>query len=255
MARVRLAGRGGAVRSRDLTLLPLLILAGGFGTRLHSEVPDWPKPLAPVAGTPFLTALLERWTEQGVRRFTFALHHHADIMRRYVEKEVAGGVLAGCEARCVTEREPLGTGGAVANVVRDGAIRESFLVANADTWLGSGVDEVAAAAPPAIAVVRVANTERYGSVALRGNRISSFLEKEASAGDGWINAGLYHLDPDAFEPWDGRALSLERDLFPGWAASGLLTAVRVTSSFIDIGIPEDYRRYCQWVESGHLGLP
>ncbi|MGH8088031.1 MAG: NTP transferase domain-containing protein, partial [Stenotrophomonas sp.] len=50
----------------------VLILAGGLGTRLRSEVPDLPKPLAPVAGRPFLAYLLDRYAALGMQRVILA---------------------------------------------------------------------------------------------------------------------------------------------------------------------------------------
>ena len=51
--------------------MKLLVLAGGFGTRLKSIVPDLPKPLAPVSGEPFLLYLIDNWMSQGVSELFF----------------------------------------------------------------------------------------------------------------------------------------------------------------------------------------
>ena len=230
--------------------VPVLVLAGGFGTRLRTAVSDVPKPLAPVGGSPFLKHLLRAWRGQGARRFVFLLHHDAEKMKAFLRQEQEGGVLTGCEISSLIEGAPLGTGGAVANAVREGAVAGRFLVANADTWLGSGIAELASATAPAIAVVRVPNTDRYGQVRIANGKIEAFEEKSESAGSGWINAGLYLLDARQFEGWDGTATSMERDLFPPLAQSGALRAVAVTADFIDIGIPDDYHRFCRWIESG-----
>ena len=53
----------------------LFVLAGGFGTRLRALVSDVPKPLAPVAGRPFLLHLIDNWVAQGVKEFVFLLHY------------------------------------------------------------------------------------------------------------------------------------------------------------------------------------
>jgi D-glycero-alpha-D-manno-heptose 1-phosphate guanylyltransferase len=232
---------------------PLVVLAGGFGTRLRSVVADLPKPMAPAGPHPFLWHLLDAWAGQGVRRFVFALHHEAGVIEQHLREQQSHGVLRGCEVRTVTEPRPLGTGGAIANAVREGDVTASFLVANADTWLGAGVRDVSVARSPAIAVVRVDNTERYGSVRRDGDAVTSFAEKQHSAGAGWINAGLYHLEAESFQSWNGEAFSLEADLFPRWADAGQLSAVPVEASFVDIGIPEDYFRFCRWVETGKTG--
>lgn len=231
----------------------LLVLAGGFGTRLRPAVSEVPKPLAPVAGRPYLHYLVESWVGQGVTRMTFLLHHQAGLIESFLAMKKEEGLLMDCELRTLTEPRPLGTGGALAHAVREFGIRESFMVANADTWLGSGIVPVSEAVVPAIAVVQVGNSERYGTVLFQDNRVSAFQEKQSSSRPGWINAGLYHLSPEWFQDWNGQPYSLERELFPKLAANGQLQAVPLDVEFIDIGVPEDYFRFCRWIESGRVG--
>jgi NDP-sugar pyrophosphorylase family protein len=177
------------------------------------------------------------------------LHHDAEKIERFLITEQHDGVLAGCEVTSIVEDRPLGTGGAVANAVNNGLLNGRFLVANADTWLGSGIGELARANAPAICAVHVTNTDRYGQMRLRGGKVDAFLEKTTGAGEGWINAGLYLLDANVFSGWTGSAMSIEQDLFPRLAKSGVLGVVTVEADFIDIGIPEDYHRFCRWIES------
>ncbi len=226
----------------------LLVLAGGFGTRLRAAVADVPKPLAPVAQRPYLHYLLENWRKQGVDKLVFLLHHQADLIKEFLKAQRE--LLQGVEVDISVEPQPLGTGGAVAFAVRQRGLKESFLVTNADTWLGSGLNEICDAEAPAMAIVRAANVERYGSVRLEQHRIVAFAEKEKSVGAGWVNAGLYRIDAGEFEYWDGQPFSLEKDFFPELAASGRLQGVPLHTDFIDIGIPEDYARFCRWVASG-----
>ena len=232
-----------------MTTPPLLVLAGGFGTRLRSAVADVPKPLAPVAGCPYLYYLLESWVGQGVREFIFLLYHQADMIEEFLRSEAVSTLLQGCKVQTLIEAQPMGTGGAVAHAVQQLHLRGGFLVANADTWLGSGLAELATTPAPAIAVLRVENTERYGRVETEANKIVAFAEKQDSAGTGWINAGMYHLDAALFTDWDGEPFSLERLLFPPLAEAGCLQALPLQTEFIDIGIPADYFRFCRWIES------
>jgi len=235
------------------TPIELLVLAGGFGTRLRSAVSDVPKPLAPIAGRPFLDHLIETWVEQGASKLTFLLHHQAHLIEAFLEP--LRTQLRTCELRTLTEQQPLGTGGAVAHAVRQFKLTGYFLVVNADTWLGSGLEQVSATAEPALAIVQVDNSERYGSVKMRQDVVVSFEEKQNSSGPGWINAGLYHLHADLFRDWNGQPFSLERELFPKLVGAARLKAVPLKTGFIDIGIPEDYFRFCRWIESGKKGYP
>lgn len=232
----------------------LLVLAGGFGTRLRSAVFDVPKPLAPVGDRPFLHYLIENWVGQGITQLTFLLHHQAELIEAYLELQKTEGRLAGCELRTLSEPQPLGTGGAIAHAVQQFRLTGSFLVTNADTWIGSGVSQVFEASVPAMAVVKVGDSGRYGSVEIQQNRVIAFEEKQDSAGPAWINAGLYHLHADLFRDWNGQSFSLERELFPKLVTTGQLHGVPLATEFIDIGVPDDYFRFCRWINSGKTGV-
>lgn len=223
--------------------------------RLRGAVADVPKPLAPVGNAPFLQYLGERWSSQGVKDFVFMLHHDAPKITEFLSSQQARGFLRGRAVRIVVDPTPLGTGGAVAYAVQQCGLSGALLVVNADTWLGDGIHDVATANPPAMAVVRVGDTSRYGRVRLDKEQVVAFEEKSKSAGRGWINAGLYQLSAELFADWDGAPFSLERDLFPSLASKRQLGAVPIDSEFIDIGVPEDYFRFCHWIESDRAGVP
>ncbi|WP_162142353.1 sugar phosphate nucleotidyltransferase [Laribacter hongkongensis] len=233
--------------------MKLLVLAGGFGTRLQSMLPGIPKALAPVGEVPFLELQLENWVAQGVRSFVFLLHHQADQITGFLGT-VKNGLLKDCEVMSLVEPAPMDTGGAVAYAVRELGLNGDFLVTNADTWLGSGIRELTASRAPAIAVIRLDDSSRYGQVQFDdSHRVAAFTEKNAMGAPGWINAGLCRLRAGIFDNWDGSKFSLERQTFPELVQRGELRAVAIEPDFIDIGIPEDYQRFCRWIEAGRKG--
>ena len=221
-----------------------LILAGGFGTRLRSVVSDVPKPLAPVAGKPFLFWLLKNLNQQGVKEVILSLHHQAELIQEFLFSETLD-----LEIQTVVEPEPLGTGGAIAFAIQQMEVQTQFVVINGDTWLSQPISNLQAELPPAIGLVHVEDTSRYGRVDWQDDLVQSFQEKQPKAGPGWINAGAYHLSPEDFANWDGQPCSLERDLLPKWVQQDRLRACPLETDFIDIGVPEDYQRFCQWQTS------
>lgn len=231
----------------------LVVLAGGFGTRLRAAVGDVPKPLAPVAGRPYLHYLIDSWLAQGVTGMTFMLHHQHGLIQDFLEQKWREPAASGCAIRVMVEAEPLGTGGAVAYATTSAGLGDSFLVANADTWLGSGIDLLAHTPASAIGIVKVEDAGRYGRVETDNSRVVAFREKSSEPGGGWINAGLSHLRAGDFAGWDGGPLSLEQDIFPRLVQEGRLSAVQLHTQFIDIGIPVDYIRFCRWIETGSTG--
>lgn len=234
--------------------MKLLVLAGGFGTRLKSVVADVPKALAPVGGVTFLYLQIEHWVSQGINSFVFLLHHQADLIVDFIKIE-KDGLFKGCDVQWIIEPTPMDTGGALAYAIQQLNISGDFMVSNADTWLGAGVSEVRQENSPSIAVLNVPDASRYGSVKFNEEGIiTAFIEKSDLVGGGWINAGLSHLHTDLFKDWDRQPFSLERDKFPLWVSQGILKAVPLEFSFIDIGIPDDYFRFCRWIELKKVGM-
>ena len=228
----------------------LLVLAGGFGTRLKISLPNVPKALAPVSGVPFLQLQLVHWLEQGLCDFTFLLHDQAEQIITFLQAQRLG-MLKDCKINWLIEPMPMDTGGAIAYGVRELGLDDDFLLTNADTWLGGGVHDISKSAAPAIAIVNRCDTSRYGQVQFdEYSRVTAFAEKNTQCVPGWINAGLYHLNAQLFKNWDGRPFSLERDLVPALVKNRSLSAVYLKNDFIDIGVPDEYHRFCRWVEAG-----
>ena len=228
----------------------LLVLAGGFGTRLKTVVADVPKALAPVGGVPFLQLQLAYWLAQGLREFTFLLHHQADQIIDFLQDQM-DGQLKGCQVDWLVEPTPMDTGGAIAHAVKELGLNDDFLMTNADTWLGGGIRELMQSAAPAMAVVNLPDVSRYGQVHFdQSNHVTAFVEKTPLSAAGWINAGLCCLPSGLFNNWDGQPFSLERELFATLVQNRSLTAIPLQADFIDIGVPADYHCFCRWVEAG-----
>ena len=77
-----------------------------------------------------------------------------------------------------------------------------------------------------------------------GTQSDYFNEKGKSNGPGFINAGFYKLTKSFFNDWNGNAFSIETNLFPILVKEKKLNCVISESEFIDIGIPEDYHKFC-----------
>lgn len=230
--------------------MKLLVLAGGFGTRLQGAVAGVPKALAPVGSTAFLHLQIEHWVAQGITEFVFLLHHQADQIISFLQAN-RNGLLRKCQVAWTTEPSPLDTGGAVAYAVHTLGLNGDVLITNADTWLGKGVDDLQDVGSPSLAVIHLSDISRYGEVLFDQDlRVNGFKEKCGRKMPGWINAGLCRLSTELFSYWDGRALSLERTVFPNLVHQGALQAVPVQTDFIDIGVPDDYARFCMWASNG-----
>lgn len=218
-----------------------IVLAGGFGTRLRGIVDDVPKPLAPVAGRPFLAWLLDRLAAGGMRRCILATGYLSEAIEQRI-----GTRWQGMEIAYSLEPEPLGTGGAI-RLAANRLHGDAAHVLNGDTWLEydpAALEETSrvAGAPMAIALARVDDVARYGAVDIENGRVAGFREK-GEAGPGWINAGCYFLGAGALAALPARdAFSFEQDVLQPRVQAGAVAAFTATAGFIDIGVPEDYAR-------------
>ena len=137
-----------------------IVLAGGFGTRLKAVVFDLPKPMAPVAGKPFLERLLKSLAQKGFTRIVLALGYMAEKVIEHF-----GSRFEGMELVYEIESTPLGTGGAVRLALTQ-CLTDHVFVFNGDTYLDLEVSHVEAHwqmnQMPIIVARDVLDTARYG---------------------------------------------------------------------------------------------
>jgi D-glycero-alpha-D-manno-heptose 1-phosphate guanylyltransferase len=220
-----------------------IILAGGLGTRLRSAVPDLPKPMAPVAGRPFLAHQLDHWVAQGVRRFILAVGYRHETIVQHFGTRYRNAVL-----EYSVETEPLGTGGAVLQAAKQLPPDRPVLLLNGDTYFDVPLPALAARAMQldaqwCLALFRHGDPARYMGVDIgREGRVRALRSANAPL----ANGGVIWFRPGALQgvaPEFGRPLSLENDVLPKLLAQGQRFAgLELPGAFIDIGIPDDYHR-------------
>lgn len=218
-----------------------ILLAGGMGTRLRTVVQDVPKPMAPVAGRPFLSHLLDYLEGQGVDEAILSVGY-----LRHVIIDAIGEQHGGVRIRYAIEEEPLGTGGGLRKAL---AMTGGFPVfaLNADTLVHLDYKamlrhQAEAGANLSIALRAVEDTTRYGSARVEDGRIVSFAAADRPGQPGLINAGVYLFGENILAHGLPPAFSFERDFLEPKIAELKPLAFVADGYFIDIGVPEDYRR-------------
>ena len=222
-----------------------VVLVGGQGTRLRPLTLSAPKPMLPTAGLSFLTHLLSRIAAAGIRHVVMGTSYKAEVF----EAEFGDGSRLGLEIDYVTETEPLGTGGAIANVA-DKLRYDTAMVFNGDVLSGADLGALLGShdahnADLTLHLVRVGDPRAFGCVPTDADgRVTAFLEKTQDPPTDQINAGCYVFRRAVIDKLPrGRALSVEREVFPGLLADGLQVCGYVDSSYWrDMGTPEDFVR-------------
>jgi D-glycero-alpha-D-manno-heptose 1-phosphate guanylyltransferase len=227
----------------------MFILAGGYGTRLLGAVSDVPKPMAPVNGVPFLKLQLDNWIQQGQKSFVFLLHHQAELIITFLKEQIEL-FDSKVSISWIVEEKALGTGGSIANAISKLDLSGYVLIANADTWLDSGPNIISGSDGPKIGLVEVEDASRYGLVEVdRSGIVTGFIEKTHKSISGslsTINAGIYKLPTNIFKYKKDQVFSLEAEVLPELVDNRLLYADYLSSNFFDIGVPEDYYKFCDW---------
>ncbi len=217
-----------------------IVLAGGFGTRLRRVVADVPKPMAPIAGRPFLEILLGSLARKGFSRVILSL----GLMAQKISVHF-GTRFAGMDIAYVVEDTPLGTGGAI-RLAFEACTQDHVFVFNGDTYLDLEAQSLErqwqAKRNPIVVGRQVPDTSRYGRLVVDGGCITSFAEK-GTTGPGLINAGCYVLATDALAKFPlNQPFSIETDYLVPEVARATVEVFETVGVFIDIGIPEDYAR-------------
>jgi D-glycero-alpha-D-manno-heptose 1-phosphate guanylyltransferase len=223
-----------------------IILAGGKGMRLRSEVPDLPKPLAPVAGRPFLEHQMTYWASQGVDRFILSVGYKAGMIIGSV-----GAQFGDAEVVYAVEDQPLGTGGALLHASEQLKRNEAFLVVNGDTFFDLPLSDLTRfhkekASDWTLGLFPTKDTQRYLGVTLdEDGRLISLVTRLVQ-NEVWANGGVYMISPGVLDRVAGRfksEVSLEGEIIPAlMELNSPIYGIRHNGRFIDIGIPDDYRR-------------
>jgi D-glycero-alpha-D-manno-heptose 1-phosphate guanylyltransferase len=225
-----------------------IILAGGKGLRLREVVADLPKPMAPIAGRPFLEYLILQLKRHGMRDVILATGYRSEAIRDHFRDGTAWDM----HIAYSQETEPLGTGGALRKAA-DLIDGNDFLVMNGDSFLDVNLEDLAErhrarGSLGTLSLVRKNDAGRYGSVAIDENGLIHAFTEKGDVAPGLINGGVYCFGRSIVEHIGSGNISLERDVLPGLTGRHLY-GFETNGYFVDMGIPADYRDLCDHPES------
>lgn len=220
-----------------------VVLVGGEGTRLRPLTETTPKPLVPLMDRPSLDHVLDHLARHGVHEVVLSSPYLEETFDPFIESRHGDPRIT-----WITEAEPLGTGGAIANALPALDDDEPFFALNGDivtdldlsAMLGLHRERGATAT---IALHHVQDARAFGLVPTEPDgRVIEFREKPDDPVPGDINAGTYLLDARALERWAGAGqVSIEREVFPALIASGApLFGFRSDAYWLDLGTPAQY---------------
>tara|TARA_B100000683_G_scaffold227804_1_gene227392 strand:+ start:3847 stop:4551 length:705 start_codon:yes stop_codon:yes gene_type:complete len=218
-----------------------IVLAGGFGTRLKGVLSDLPKPMAPIGNKPFLYYLLSYLLEEGIEHVVLSVGYKHEAIKNYFGKRFKNMRLT-----YALEETPLGTGGGIKKSLSL-CKEQAIFVLNGDSFFDVSFDILRRHwrldRPLILSLCSMRHCSRYGAVEIDSlGKVIAFKEKQYFD-QAAINGGVYLMSRDIFENFSlEKEFSFEKEVLEKGLNVIRIQALVFENYFIDIGIPEDYKR-------------
>ena len=224
--------------------MKVILLAGGFGTRLAEYTSVVPKPMVPIGGKPILWHIMRTYASFGHKDFYIALGYKGEVIKDFFLNyralnsdfsiDLASGIVTPHHLDPVNWRVTLVDTGE-ASMTGGRVKRMQSFIGNQTCLLtyGDGVADIDMEAlitfhnshGKMVTLTAVRPGARFGELEMDGDRVTSFREKP-QLGEGWINGGYFVIEPDFFDLIKGDDMMLEREPLVEAAESGQLKAYR-----------------------------
>ena len=190
--------------------MKVVILAGGFGTRISEYTKRIPKPMIKINGLPILLHIINHYVSYGFREFYIALGYKGNVIKKYFKS-------------LKTEKISVNLIDTGLNTMTGGRLKRLYKFLKNDTFLatyGDGLSNVNLEKlikfhkknKKLVTLTAVRPPARFGTIKLKGNQVSYFKEK-SSLDEGWINGGFFVMEPRFLKFIKGDEVFLERDPF------------------------------------------
>jgi len=195
-------------------MYPVIILAGGLGTRLRPLTDHIPKPLLHIQAKPIIEHIIDNLKVHNIYNIIISIGYKADLVQEYFKN----GDKFGVNITYSIEKELLGTGGAVKQA-SDGLLSPFFLIWGdnlMDINLSQMKDQFEnTSADMIMALTERIDVENFGVAKLNENKIINFVEKpkREDAPSNLINAGAFIMDPKCLDLLPIGKSSIEKDCF------------------------------------------
>ena len=187
--------------------MKVILLAGGFGTRLSEYTDTIPKPMVKIGDQPILWHIMNLYAQYKHENFFIALGYKGEVIKKFFSKKIKNW-----EINLIDTGKETMTGGRVKRLQKLIGNETCMLTygdglsnINLDTLLAFHKNHgklvtVSAVRPPA----------RFGAMKLNGDRVTDFREK-SQIDEGWINGGFFIIEPGFFDFIEGDHIYLEKE--------------------------------------------
>ena len=222
--------------------MKVILLAGGFGTRLSEYTETLPKTMVQIGGKPILWHIMKTFAHFGHKDFFVALGYKAEVIKEFFlhyrtlnadfTVDLGTGVVNSHQLDEVDWKVTLVNTGL--QTMTGGRVKRMKPYIGSETCFltyGDGVSNVDLdqlitfhkSHGKMVTVTAVHPGARFGELEMKGDQVTSFQEKPQT-GQGWINGGYFVIEPEFFELIEGDLTILEREPLERAANMGELMA-------------------------------
>jgi len=207
----------------------VIILAGGFGTRLSEKTQTVPKPMVEVGGKPMLWHIMNLYAQHGFNEFVLALGYKSEVIKEYflnfhalnnsITVDLETGKSTVHETNVIDWKVDLvdtglltDTGGRIKRL-KEWIGNETFMLTYGDGIADINIEELVdfhKSHGKLATITSVRPPSRFGVLNFEGNLVKEFSEKPQT-GEGWINGGFFVLEPEIFDFIKGDTCIWERE--------------------------------------------
>lgn len=224
--------------------MKVVILAGGFGTRLSEYTDLIPKPMVEIGGKPIIWHIMKRYADYGYKDFVVALGYKADVIKNYFASYhlgqndytvnlSSGKIVMSSNGDLDWNVTLVDTG---LNTMTGGRIKrlrnylkdESFMLTYGDGVADVNIKQLAkhhANSNNLVTLTAVRPTARFGELEIDGDLITNFQEK-SQLNAGWINGGFFVCEPQMLDFIQNDSVMLEREPLQKLATQSRLGAFK-----------------------------
>lgn len=181
-------------KKRKILNIPVIIMAGGKGTRLDPFTKILPKPLIPIGDKPIIEIIIEEFKMQGVNQFFVTLHHKSEMIEAYFN-----GIEKDYNIKFIKEKVALGTAGSLK--LFESYSDDIFIVSNCDVLIRSGYEKFVNYHKENKALITILSPIKYFKIPYgvikfkKGGKVEAIDEKPEYTFT--VNSGVYIMNKES----------------------------------------------------------
>ena len=187
--------------------MKVVLLAGGFGTRLSEYTKTMPKPMIKIRGEPMLLHIMKLYAKYGFKDFYVALGYKGKIIKKFFNKKFYDWNINLIE----TGKNTM-TGGRLKRLKKYLG-KDTFMMTYGDGLSNLNLNKLLKFHKKnkrLVTLTAVRPPARFGALRIRGQNVSYFKEK-SKVDEGWINGGFFVMEPEFFKFIKNDNTYLERE--------------------------------------------